>query len=604
MEKAKGFTIQKKLLTGFIVIVVVIIAAVVNSTLTIQGIADGKIEPGQARLIGLLIGGLAAIFSAAAGIYLYFLIKPLQSFEADLDSFANGGKLELSPDAKLLNERKDEIGALARHLSESFEAVNEKVIWYEGILDSIPFPISVTDNQMNWKFINKPVEEMLSVKREDILGKPCSNWNAAICKTENCGVARLRKNQLQTFFTQMENNFQVDSAYLKNSKGENIGQVEVVQNITRAETRKAYLDNAVESLAGYLKELAGGHLAFEISELPPANQYTADVREDFTEINQDLSQAQTMLVGSVRTVIEKSEEVAAASEQMAHAAAQASQATSQIATTIQQVAKGTTQQSESISKTANVVQNVTNTVDGVSQGAKEQLSAVEQASEVATRISEKNGISEKVGQASEKVQYMGTQSEKIGAIVETIEDIASQTNLLALNAAIEAARAGEHGKGFAVVADEVRKLAERSSSSTKEIAALITEIQREIALAVTMTSKASQDVTGASSDLVNALDRVSAVVNQNTTATGELSVETADAMQAIENIASVSEENSAAVEEVSASTEEMSAQVEEFTASAQSLADMATALKVVVEKFDVGDDRGIIYKAPVKGKTR
>jgi methyl-accepting chemotaxis protein len=232
-------------------------------------------------------------------------------------------------------------------------------------------------------------------------------------------------------------------------------------------------------------------------------------------------------------------------------------------------------------------------------------------------------IREKVGASAEKVQEMGKRSGEIGAIVETIEDIASQTNLLALNAAIEAARAGEHGKGFVVVADEVRKLAERSSQATKEIGILISGIQttvaeavkamdegsREVEVGVTSANKAgealseilkaaqgvsdqarlagdaAEEMNSASSELVSAVDSVSAVVEENTAATEEMAANSSEVTQAIESIASVSEQNSAAIEEVSASTEEMSAQVEEVTASAQSLSELARELQKAVARF-------------------
>ncbi|MCL1851771.1 MAG: response regulator [Peptococcaceae bacterium] len=107
--------------------------------------------------------------------------------------------------------------------------------WYKSILDATPFPITVTDTDMNWTFINKAVEEFLGVKREDILGKPCSNWNAHICNTDDCGISCAKRGLNRTFFNQYGRSHQVDVEILRNMEGEIAGFIEVVQDVTEME---------------------------------------------------------------------------------------------------------------------------------------------------------------------------------------------------------------------------------------------------------------------------------------------------------------------------------------------------------------------------------
>ena len=209
--------------------------------------------------------------------------------------------------------------------------------------------------------------------------------------------------------------------------------------------------------------------------------------------------------------------------------------------------------------------------------------AIKGSEVVQVTVSNMRTISEKVTEIAQGIRSLGTRSDQIGEIVNTIEDIADQTNLLALNAAIEAARAGEQGRGFAVVADEVRSLAERTTRATKEIALMIKGIQIETKKAVSLMETSVEDVTRGAQGAEKSGAVLEGIVNKIEEVTGQ-----------INQIATAAEEQTATTVEIAGNIQSASSIVNEAaegsdktSAAAQRLADLAKDLRNLVGQFNV-----------------
>jgi len=156
------------------------------------------------------------------------------------------------------------------------------------IIDLIEQPLSVTDSNMNWTFINKPVEEMINVKRSEMLGKHCSSWGAKICNTDDCGIDCLKRNQGETFFEQFGMHFRVNTNYLYSMRGKEIGHVEIVTNITdkvQFQDLKTKMSTDVNSLLSDLNDGAA-RLAASTEEV------SSSVEEIFASIETSFQNSQ------------------------------------------------------------------------------------------------------------------------------------------------------------------------------------------------------------------------------------------------------------------------------------------------------------------------
>ncbi len=452
------------------------------------------------------------------------------------------------------------------------------------------------------------------------------------------------------------NAFQRMIAYLKEmaTAGDQIADGDLSVEV-QPKSQKDALGNAFQRMTGSLQEMAtaGDQIADGdlTAQIQPKSEKDA--------LGNAFAKMITNLNGVLGEVDESAAALTVSKDQLALAADQTAQASQQVAKTSSQVAEGTTQQSTSVQEANEGVGQLTSAIERVVKGSQAQTAAVGEAAALGEKVSTgagqasasaketaagaeraadaaKNGaekveetinginrIKASVETASAEISKLGERSAEIGKIVSVIDDIAAQTNLLALNAAIEAARAGEQGRGFAVVADEVRNLAERVASATKEIANLIGGVQEGVDASVTAMEEGSKEMESGSqlaseasdalqqilgaveemntqvqeiavgseelkdsgTEMVSVIAQAREAVQENLATTEEMQTAAAQVTESISSIAAVSEQNSASTQEVSASAQEMSAQAEQVTAATGSLGDMAQALKDRVAQF-------------------
>ena len=237
------------------------------------------------------------------------------------------------------------------------------------------------------------------------------------------------------------------------------------------------------------------------------NDEIGKLAQSFNQMKQNL---QTLL----RKVSETSEQVAASSEELYASSEQSANAATQVAESVQDISRSADAQMNSMEENKIAMeessvglQHIAESASTVSESSAEVLKVAEQGNQVIKQtVVQMEEINQAVQSAANVIQDLGENSKRIGQIIEVISDIANQTNLLALNAAIEAARAGEHGKGFAVVADEVRKLAEQSKQSSEEIASLIQGIQDNTTHVIHAMDKGTEEVKSGSAIVAQAGD--------------------------------------------------------------------------------------------------
>jgi PAS domain S-box-containing protein len=502
---------------------------------------------------------IAIAISLLAGYFIAIKIsKPIKVLNEAAEKVA-GGETEVAVEVN----SKDEIGIL----STSFNKMVEKIGMQIGYLNNIPTPIMIINKNFDVEYMNKMGAKITGSNQKSVIGKKCyDQFKTGHCNTDNCALAQaMKEDKVITKETIAKPNgkdmsIMYTGAPIKDKEGIIVGALEYVADISELKDKEEYLNRSTNVLLGAMDKFSEGDLTVNI--IPEnADDDIGKVFIGFTNSVAKINQAINEVLEAVGATASAANQISSSAEELAAGSQEQSAQTSEVATAIEQMAATITQ------TTQHVVQT--------NEAAKDSGDMAKKGQKVIeATIAGMKKIEEVVSHSSKIILELGDSSGQIGEIIQVINDIADQTNLLALNAAIEAARAGEQGRGFAVVADEVRKLAERTSSATNEIEGMVTKIQKDSKNAVDAIEQGNAEVSKGMEEASKAGESMAKIVQSSD-----------EVLDISTQVATASEEQSATVEQISKSVEGINVVSQESAVGVQQVASASTDLSQLAENL-------------------